>query len=58
MKQKNYQVVRRQYLEDLESEVNALLLKGWVPTGGIYRETLGSAYCQSMWRHAPPVQVF
>ncbi len=57
LKQKNYQVVRRQFVEDLESTVNALLLKGWVPAGGVYRETLGSYYCQAMWRrHAPPIQ--
>lgn len=56
-KQKKYQVVRRQYVADLESEVHELLLRGWVPTGGVYMETLGSVYCQAMWRrHAPPIQ--
>lgn len=58
MTQKKYQVVRRRSVEDLEDTVNALLLKGWVPTGGIFMETLGSVYCQAMWRrHAQPVQI-
>ncbi len=55
---KNYEIVRRRSIDDLEDRVNDLLLKNWVPTGGIYMETLGSVYCQAMWRrHASPIQV-
>ena len=51
---KNYQVARRRSIEDLENMVDDLLLKGWVPTGGIYMETIGSVYCQAMWRRYAP----
>lgn len=64
---KNYEIVRRRSIDGLENRVSDLLLKGWVPTGGIYMEqqiaplppvTLGSVYCQAMWRrHASPIQV-
>jgi len=52
---KNYQVVRSLSLDDVEEKVNELLLKGWRPVGGMFRETIGGAFNQTMWlRHAPP----
>ncbi|KKL84045.1 hypothetical protein LCGC14_1968670 [marine sediment metagenome] len=55
---KNYQVVRLSGLGDIEDKVNELLLEGWVPTGGIYKEPIGSVYCQAMWRRqSSPIQV-
>ncbi len=32
----------------LEKEVNALLLKGWVPQGGVCQHTTGGNWIQSM----------
>ena len=53
---KNYQVIRSQSLEAVEEKVNALILKGWSPTGGIYVETIGTVFSQAMTRPAPRME--
>lgn len=37
----NYQILQYKYIEHLEEAVNALMEKGWRPTGGIFVDKYG-----------------